>query len=298
MLRTVFLAVLLSSIRWGLAVESLPANTWVQLAEDKNGARRNSSLRFVDEGSYFLLWGFLGHVTEFYGFPEEPLLSPPEYDVVHFDLNTRVWQNHLPFEKAADWSKKLPPLHMCASYQGITTGSHRPQLKIREGVLRPDLNITFDQVTYDSKRHRMVYFTGGRTLAYDVVGRVWSDVAPNGGPPPVAGGSLLYLPERDEILLYGGGYVAESGPDNIVARGGLNRLQHLPGHQRSGQSSVGTGPIDEATHAQFSIVIAAGRPCHRHACTCAGDTQKSAHQRQAGQGFEKPSPISLHWILP
>jgi hypothetical protein len=183
------------------------------LAQDGNGARRNSSFRFVNLGGYFLLWGFLGHVTEFYGSPEEPLPDPPEYDLVYFDLSDRVWKNQLPFEKETEWSRQLPALHMCASYQGITTGSHRPQLKIREGVLRPDLNITFDQVTYDSKRHRMVYFTGGRTLAYDLADRAWSDIAPLRGPPPVTGGSLLYLPERDEILLFGGGHIAEFAPN-------------------------------------------------------------------------------------
>ena len=35
-------------------------------------------------------------------------------------------------------------------------------------MLRPDLNIVFDQVTYDRGRSRLVYFTGGRTFAYDV----------------------------------------------------------------------------------------------------------------------------------
>ena len=70
-------------------------------------------------------------------------------------------------------------MHQCSSYQGITTGSYRSQLKEREGVLRPDLNIFFDQVTYDSKRDRMLYFTGGRTLSYAVRERRWSDASPD-----------------------------------------------------------------------------------------------------------------------
>ena len=187
----------------------LPANTWVLVEHNEQGARRVSSFRYVDEGRFFLLWGFLGQVTEFYGNPEEPLENPPEYDLVGFDPAVARWQNHLPLDKQEEWSRKLPPLHMVSSYQGITTGSRRPELKMREGVLRPDLNMVFDQVAYDSARHRMVYFTGGRTFAYDVVGRTWSDIAPGEVPPPVQGGSLAYDPVLDKILLFGGGHVAE-----------------------------------------------------------------------------------------
>src|SRR5262249_40342206 len=86
-------------------------------------------------------------------------------------------------------------------------------LKMREGVLRPDLNIVFDQLTYDAKRARMLYFTGGRTFAYDVRARQWSDAAPGtAAPPPVTAGALAYDPVNDEVVLAGGGHVAEGGP--------------------------------------------------------------------------------------
>jgi len=80
-------------------------------------------------------------------------------------------------------------------------------------VLRPDLNIVFDQVTYDTKRSRMVYFTGGRTFAYDVVRRMWSDIGGIQSPPPVLGGSLCTDSRNDEIVLVGGWHVAETGED-------------------------------------------------------------------------------------
>lgn len=180
---------------------------------DEYGARRHSSFRWAEEAGAFLLWGYMGHITEYYGSPDEPYSENPEYDMVAYSVKEGVWQNHLPPGKEAEWSRNLPPLHQCSSYQGITIGSHRPQLKLREGILRPDLNIVFDQVTYDSKRGRMVYFTGGRTFAYDVVNREWSDIGGSEGPPPVLGGSLCYDPFNDEIMLTGGGHVAELGPD-------------------------------------------------------------------------------------
>lgn len=188
-------------------------NTWIQIARDQQGARRSSSFRYVEGGGYFLLWGFMGYVMSDYGNPERPWDGNNEYDIVAFYLRKGVWESHLPHGKEAAWRSHPPPMHMCSYYQGITIGSHRPQLKEREGVLRPDLNVVFDQVAYDSRRGRMIYFTGGRTFAYDVNGRTWSDAAPAGGPPPVLGGSLAYDGVNDEVVLFGGGHVAERGAD-------------------------------------------------------------------------------------
>ena len=190
-----------------------PPNTWVQLARDPQGARRASSFRWVEESRSFLLWGFMGHVTDDYGNPERPWTENPEYDLVAFDPQTARWLSVYPLAKEKEWRTQPPPMHECNAYQGITIGSHRPQLKMREGVLRPDLNIVFDQLAYDSKRARMLYFTGGRTFAYDVRARQWSDAAPGTpAPPPVAAGTLAYDPFNDEAVLSGGGHVAESGP--------------------------------------------------------------------------------------
>jgi hypothetical protein len=192
---------------------NLPVNTWTTICQTERGARRSSSFRYVPDGGYFLLWGYMGYVTEYYGNPDTPPDSTPEYDIVAFKPSDGRWTSQLPFDKEEAWSLNLPPLHLCSSYQGITTGSQRPQLKLREGVMRPDLNIVYDQVTYDTQRKRMVYFTGGRTFAYDIGSRAWSDAAVHGGPPPVLGGSLCYDPFNDQIVLAGGGHVAECGPD-------------------------------------------------------------------------------------
>ncbi len=181
-LAAVFVAFLLTSA----AQDPIPANTWVRLAQDPQGARRVSAIRYAGEGDAFILWGFMGHPTEDYGNPEQPWDGNREYDVVAFDLQSRQWRSHLPTAKQSEWSKQPPPVHECNSYYGITTGSYRPELKLREGVLRPDLNIVFDQAAYDSKRARMIYFTGGRTFAYDLRTRAWSDAAPDSpAPPPV-----------------------------------------------------------------------------------------------------------------
>src|SRR5690606_23631729 len=112
-----------------------PRNQWVQVADTNKGARRHSSFRHSSPEGYFLQWGFMGYVTEFYATPETTPPETPEYHLVYFDPSVGTWQNDLPYAKAEEWSRKLPPLHMCDSYQGITTGSWRPRLENREGVL-------------------------------------------------------------------------------------------------------------------------------------------------------------------
>lgn len=196
-----------------LAAAELPPNTWVELARDPQGARRASSFRYVDDGGYFLLWGFMEYATDDYGNPERPWNGNKEYDLVAFDPRTGAWASQYPREKEREWANQPPPVHQCSSYYGITTGSYRPQLKARGGVPRPDMNIVFDQVAYDRKRARMIYFTGGRTFAYDVRARRWSDAVPDSpAPPPVSAGTLAYDPLNDEIVLAGGAHVAEKGP--------------------------------------------------------------------------------------
>ena len=194
-------------------MRTLDSNTWTLVSREADGARRHSSFRWVDEGGYFLLWGYLSYDVYIYGGPHIPRTDNPEYDIVVFDPEVGEWRNQFPFEKEGEWSRKLPPMYLCQSYHGITTGSYRPQLKLRDGVLRPDLNIVCDQVTYDAERARMVYFTGGRTFAYDVRTRAWSDIGKSKSPPPVLGGSLCRDPFNDEIVLAGGGHVAEPGLD-------------------------------------------------------------------------------------
>ncbi len=191
----------------------IPANTWVQVRQDQFGARRCSSFRFVPDQGRFLLWGYHEWNVYIYGNPDIPWEDNTEYDLVAFDPDSLRWLNVLPRGKESLWADSLPPMHLSKFYHGITTGSYRTGLAERDGVLRPDLNVVYDQVTFDTKRRRMVYFTGGRTLAYNIDSRVWSDIAGADSPPPVLGGSLCYDPFNDEIVLVGGGNVAERWPE-------------------------------------------------------------------------------------
>ena len=208
------IALCLLSAALSLAAAELPPNRWVELRKDPTGGRRGSAIRYVPEARAFFLWGFMNDDPEL--LQEFPLMQVPEYDMVFFDPAESVWRNHLPRQREELWSKKLPFTYIPRTYAGITSGSERTLLRSptdeAEGVPRPDLNIVFDQVAYDPELKALIYFTGGLTAAYRVADRRWVDLAPVHSPPPVVGGSLTFDPISQEMMLFGGGHVAEKNP--------------------------------------------------------------------------------------
>jgi hypothetical protein len=198
-----------------LAAAELPPNQWVRLAQDSAGGRRGSALRYAPPTGAFFLWGFIDHDPEL---PQEhPLMEAPEYDVVAFDPLDARWRSHLPPRREREWGRKLPLAYIPRTYSAITTGSERTVLRgptdERGGVPRPDLNIVFDQVEWHPDLKSLVYFTGGLTAAYHPAERHWSDLRPAHAPPPVVGGSLAFDPVNREMVLFGGGHVAERNRD-------------------------------------------------------------------------------------
>ena len=197
----------------GAWAADLPLNRWVELTRDPAGARRGSAVRYA--GGEFLLWGFMDADPDL--LQEHPLAPMPEYDVVVFDEAARRWRNHLPPQMEREWSRRLPLAYLPRTYSGITTGSEltvmRGSSDDRGAVPRPDLNILFDQAAERPADGSLYCFTGGLTAAYDPVRRRWRDLRPAHSPPPVLGGSLAYDPVHDEMILFGGGHVAERGPD-------------------------------------------------------------------------------------
>jgi hypothetical protein len=192
-----------------------PANQWVEVRRDPAGARRGSAIRYAPAAKAFFLWGFMNADPEL---PQEnPLMEIPEYDVVAFDPSDGQWRSHLPPRMEKQWSRRLPLASVPRTYSGITTGSERTVMRgataDEGGVPRPDLNVVFDQVAYRPADHSLYYFTGGLTARYDVVRRRWTDLRPAHSPPPVLGGSLAHDPVHDEMVLFGGGHVAERGPE-------------------------------------------------------------------------------------
>lgn len=195
-----------------------PANRWVELSRDPFGGRRGSAIRYAGKEGRFILWGFMTPDMEL--LQENPLMEIPEYDVVAFDPAAGRWTNHLPPRMEREWSRKLPLASIPRTYSALTTGSERTVMRgateDEPGVPRPDLNIVFDQVAYRPENNSLYYFTGGLTAQYDVGRRRWRDLRPSHSPPPVTAGSLAYDPLHDEIVLFGGGHIAERASDGSI----------------------------------------------------------------------------------
>ncbi|MCP5112594.1 MAG: hypothetical protein GY953_17340, partial [bacterium] len=206
---------LLAVVSISTAAAELPANRWVEVRKDPVGARRGSAIRYSPKAGAFFLWGFMNADPEL--LQEQPLMRVPEYDMVSFNPDDGSWRNHLPKEWAEMWSKQLPLAYSPRTYAGITSGSERTVMRSNTDAAsaapRPDLNIVFDQVAYRPADDSLYYFTGRLTAAYDVGRRRWRDLGPEHSPPPVLGGSLAWNPVHDEMVLFGGGHVAERGVD-------------------------------------------------------------------------------------
>lgn len=188
---------------------------FVLLRKDKLGARRGGAVRFVPHEKSFLLWGFMDADQEF---PQEnPAMALPEHDVVAFDVDKKEWRDHVSDGWIKQAARTKPLYFVPRCYHGLTSGSERSLFRAPEGFAptesRPDLNISFDQAVYHPSTKSLIYFTGGLTVGYDVTLRQWRNLAPAQSPPPVLGGSLAYDPLHDEIVLFGGGHVAEKRDD-------------------------------------------------------------------------------------
>jgi hypothetical protein len=201
-----------------LSGQALPGNHWVELARDPVGARPGSAIRYAPDAGRFFLWGYMNADPNLP--QEQPLMEAPEYDVVTFDLESRHWLNALPSGMDRAWSRRLPLAYIPRTYSGITTGSERSVMRGASddagATPRPDLNIVFDQVAYCTSNRSLFYFTGGLTATYHVARRRWTDLRPTHSPPPVLGGSLAYDPLNDQLILFGGGHVAERAADGSV----------------------------------------------------------------------------------
>ncbi len=194
-------------------------NQWTELRRDPVGARPGSAIRYAAKERAFFLWGYMNADPDL--LQEHPLMQVPEYDMVALDPEEGLWRSHLPANVESAWSKHLPLAYVPRTYSGITTGSERTLMRSsteeEEAVPRPDLNIVFDQVTYNPAANSLFFFTGGLTASYDITRRRWSDLAPAHTPPPVLGGSVAYDPFHDEIVLFGGGHIAERASDGKIA---------------------------------------------------------------------------------
>src|SRR5438105_13788108 len=116
---------------WSTAAQAPPANRWVEVRRDAVGARRGSAIRYVADADAFFLWGFFDYDRDL--LQEQPLMKTPEYDVVAFDPENRVWRNILPRQREREFAGKLSLAYVPRTYSAITTGSERTVLRGKTG---------------------------------------------------------------------------------------------------------------------------------------------------------------------
>ncbi|MHC4916840.1 MAG: Kelch repeat-containing protein, partial [Planctomycetota bacterium] len=206
---------------WGSAgamAAEIPANSWVKAADAEAEALPFSAVFYLPGAGEFFNWGSHGRHRYEGKVYEVRTLAPAK--------TPTAWRECFPPGKEKAWAGGKFPNWGCGCH-GLQPTSGRTWLKkpwdrtvggnarvneVRfvetEDVLRPTRCFTYYQGAYDSKRDRVVYFAGGRTFAYDAQKRAWKDL---GAKPPLccdalAFASMVYDPEGDRMILFGGAY--------------------------------------------------------------------------------------------
>ncbi|MGQ9662938.1 MAG: Kelch repeat-containing protein [Kiritimatiellia bacterium] len=208
-----------SNAAWGrLDPTTLPSNTWIELGQSNYPPQAFCSIWYADITDEFLVWGKVGgHRTE-----------SKQYEVQTLSLTDPQpgWRDSFPHGKESTWKGGKFPNWGCGCHS-LNYTPDRPWLSnVRDrwvansadinivsfvetdGVKRPTRVPTFHQGAYDSMRHRLVYYAGGKTFLYDPKSRIWTDL--NAIPPlaceALVWATMAYDPEGDQMVLFGGGY--------------------------------------------------------------------------------------------
>jgi hypothetical protein len=164
-------------------------NRWVKVHEVKTKSKTFCATVYMPATDEFLLWG----------------LPHDKSDVETFSLKTGKWRNAKPCEGLPEFPKRGWGDSVSIHGQGLPT---RVRLLAKDGVERPTRAPTFHQITYDTKRERVLFFVGGKTFSYDPKTRKWKDLKPKKSPTACGSlvwASLCYDPVNDEAVLFGGG---------------------------------------------------------------------------------------------
>jgi hypothetical protein len=189
----------------------LPANTWTLVnIEDGSGGKWGARLIHAAGADRLYLWGFGGKRPE-----RNRYLR---YELESFSPTDTKWVEALPTGKADAWADGKHPPFTIHGRRGPAKGPairsvgnqsfNRVSFHDFDGVTRPSPVLIFNQVCYDTKRNRAIFFAGGHTFALDPGTNTWTDLKPADSPTAcqqLAWGNLAYDPINDEVLLFGGG---------------------------------------------------------------------------------------------
>ncbi|MEQ8786310.1 MAG: kelch repeat-containing protein [Pirellulaceae bacterium] len=189
----------------------LPANTWTLIGADASGGAKSfARVVHAPEAGRLYLWGFGG---------DQPVRNRYAlYELEQFELPSGGWGEALPSRKADAWAGgKHPPFVIHGrsgpaegpTFRSVGNQSHNEvTFHDIDGVVRPSPVRIFNQVCYDTRRGRAVFFAGGRTFALDPKTNTFTDLQPARSPTAcqqLAWANMGYDPVNDEVVLFGGG---------------------------------------------------------------------------------------------
>ncbi len=166
---------------------ALPADRWVLKDSLKTKSKMFAAAVYMPATDEFLLWG----------------LPDDRFEVETFSAREGRWKNVTPPQGLPDF-----PKGMRSDVDIELTAGTTVAFASAGGVERPTRAMTFHQVTYDTKRDRVLFYLGGRTFSYDPKTRLWHNLEPKQSPVACQGltwASLCYDPVNDEAVLFGGG---------------------------------------------------------------------------------------------
>jgi Galactose oxidase, central domain len=166
-----------------------PDNQWVRVGPSRpKDPKVFASTCYMPGTDTFFLWGLSGKNT---------------FDTETLSVKTGLW-TAAKAKTFSQWPQKVRS-SVCINGQILP---NRVAIKNENGFQRPGPCPTFHQVTYDTKRERVLLFVGGKTFSYDPRKKLWTNLKPRKSPTACGAltwAGLCYDPVNDEALLFGGG---------------------------------------------------------------------------------------------
>jgi hypothetical protein len=195
----------------------LEPNKWTLIhSEDSSGGKEFARLIYAESVDRLYLWGTGGKM------PARNVYL--RYELECFDPRSPGWQPAFPQQAQGKWTaENYPPFRIWGQSgpDGLKydegprlqcVGGFCSTNRVRwwdfDGILRPSPIHTFNMACWDSKRHRVVFYSDGQTFALDPKTNTWTDLKPANHPTTcakLAWAMMCYDPVGDRIVLVGGG---------------------------------------------------------------------------------------------
>ena len=124
--------------------------------------------------------------------------SDKDWCAIALDLGKGQWQPIVPAGKEG-WLAARPKMRLGMRWgAGIALDSP-------DGLLQPVPMCYFNQAVWVPSMKKVLFFVGGKHLAFDPAAGTWEELKPKVAPPHVVWSAMCHDPVNDEVVLFGGG---------------------------------------------------------------------------------------------